>query len=204
VKIALYGASGMVGSRIAIEALTRDHQVTGITRSAHPDLSKGVTHRQGSADDADDVARVASEHGVVVCAISPSSAGDRPEAFLETIAVLAENVGTRRLIVVGGCGTLQVAPGLRLMDTGAYPAAYLRGARTHAAALELLKDVSGLVDWVYVSPPLNLAPGERTGSYRVGGDSPVGESISAEDLAVAILDEVEKPRYRRTRFTVAS
>jgi putative NADH-flavin reductase len=203
VKIALYGASGMVGSRIAAEAVTRDHRVTGITRSEHPKLPAGVTHRQGNADDADDVARVASEHDVVISAISPSRTGGRHEPYLEAIAVLAENVGTRRLIVVGGAGSLQVAPGLRLMDTAAYPVALLPEARTQAATLELLRDVGGLVDWVYVSPPLNVAPGERTGHYRVGGDSPVGETISAEDLAVAIIDEVEKPRYRRTRFTLA-
>jgi putative NADH-flavin reductase len=118
--------------------------------------------------------------------------------------VLAENVGTKRLFVVGGAGSLQLAPGLRLMDTPGFPEEHRAEAVTHAACLDLLKDVSGLVDWAYISPAPQVTPGTRTGIYRVGSDSPVGESISAEDFAVAIVDELEKPRHRRDRFTVAN
>ena len=203
VKIALYGATGMIGSRLAVEATTRDHLVTAISRTAESDVVAGMVVRQGDAADADDVARIASEHDVVVSAIGPSRTGQRHQIFLHAISVLAENVGTRRLVVVGGAGSLQVTPGLRLMDTAAFPAAWLPEAITQVAALELLKETGALVNWVYVSPAPATGPGARTGRYRVGMESPVGDWISAEDLAVAIVDEIEEPRFHRTRFNVA-
>ena len=203
VKIALYGASGMIGSRIAAEAVSRDHRVTGITRSGSTEVPAGVTFRKGDAADAGDVARVAAEHDVVVSAIVPSRTGGRHEAYLQTMAVLAENVGSRRLIVVGGSGSLYVAPDLRLMDTLSFPESAKPEARTQAATLELLKDTGALLDWVYVSPAPFIAPGERRGAYRRGVDMIIGDQISAEDFAVAILDEIEHPKHHRSRFTVA-
>ena len=202
-KVALYGGTGMVGSRIAGEALARDHRVTAISRHTGAPVPRGALPRRGDAADADDVARVASEHDVVVSAIGPSRIGGRHQAFLDAIACLAENVGTRRLVVMGHSGSLQVAPGLRMLDLPTYPVAYRPEALTHAAALTLLKGTGALLDWVYLSPAPALSPGERSGSYRVGLDAPVGEWISAEDLAVALLDEIEVPRHRRVRFTVA-
>lgn len=123
--------------------------------------------------------------------------------FLDAISVLAENVGSRRLVIVGGAGSLQVAPGLRLMDLARFPSAYRPEAVTQAAALELLRDTGALADWVYVSPAPAIGPGERLGRYRIGRESPIGDFISAEDFAVAIVDEIETPRFRRTRFNVA-
>ncbi len=202
-KIALYGASGMLGSRIAAEALARDHDVTAITRSGSTDVPVGATPRTGDAADGDDVARIASEHDLVISAIGPSRTGVRHEVFLHALATLGENVGSRRLIVVGGSGSLYAAPGLRLLDTPTYPAAARAEALTQLAALELLKDTGALLDWVYVSPAPFTAPGERRGTYRRGGDTVLGEQISAEDFAVAVLDEVEHPRYHRSRFCVA-
>src|SRR5262245_40844927 len=106
----------MVGSRVGAEAVSRDHRVTGITRSQDPELPDGVVARHGDALDADDVARVASEHDVIVCAIGPSRTGGRHLVYLEAIAVLAENVSIKRLFVVGHAGSLQLSPGLRLLD----------------------------------------------------------------------------------------
>jgi putative NADH-flavin reductase len=203
VKIALYGASGMIGSRIAAEALTRGHRVTGITRSGSNEVPKGSTPRRGDAADALDVARTAAEHDVVVSAIAPSRTGGRPKAYLDTIGVLGENVGTRRLVVVGSAGSLYVAPDLRLMDTEGFPPAARAEAVTQLATLELLKDTGALLDWVYISPAPFIAPGERRGSYRRGVDMVIGDQISAEDFAVAVLDEVEHPLRHRSRFTVA-
>lgn len=201
-KIALYGATGMVGSRIAVEALSRDHRVTALSRHL-AEAPAGTEPRLGDASDSNDVARVAAEHDVVICAIGPSRSGGRPEVFLHAIATLVENVGTRRLVVVGDAGSLEVAPGLRLLDAPEFPAAVRAEALAQAAALELLRDSGGFADWVYVSPPPSLSPGERSGHYRVGVNTPVGDWISAEDFAVAIVDEVERPRARRERFTVA-
>jgi len=202
-RVALYGGTGMIGSRIAKEALSRDHQVTTISRTPSNDVPIGARARTGDAADADDVARVAAEHDVVVSAIGPSRTGARPQIFLHALACLAENVGTRRLVVVGGSGSLEVAPGLRLLDRPGYPAASRPEALTQAAALELLKDTGAIVDWVYVSPAPLIQPGGRTGRYRIGIDVPVGDSISAEDFAVAIVDEIEVPRFHRIRFNVA-
>lgn len=202
-KIALYGASGMIGSRIAAEALTRDHVVTAITRSGSADVPAGARPRKGDAGDGDDVARIASEHDVVVSAIGPSRTGVRHQVFLQALATLGENVGSRRFIVVGGSGSLYAAPGLRLLDTKTYPPAARAEALTQLAALELLKDTGALLDWVYVSPAPFTAPGERRGTYRRGGDTVLGEQISAEDFAVAVVDEIEHPRYHRDRFCVA-
>ncbi len=202
-KIALYGASGMIGSRIAAEAVARDHAVTGITRSGATDLPPGCTSRQGDAADGDDVARVASEHDVVVCAIGPSRTGVRHEVFLQTMAILGENVGSRRLIVVGNAGSLHVAQGLRLMDTVGFPPAARAEAVAQLAALELLRDTGALLDWVVITPAPFVAPGERRGAYRRGIDMVLGDQISAEDFAIAVLDEVEHPLHHRSRFTVA-
>ena len=202
-RIALYGATGTIGSRIAAEALTRDHHVTGLSRHLGR-LPEGAAARRGDAADADDVARIASEHDVVVCAIAPSRTGERHERFLHAIAVLAENVGSRRLIVVGHSGILEVAPGLRLLDAAGYPDAAKPEALTQAAALELLKSTGALTDWVYVSPAPFIGPGERTGRYRVGVNTPVGDTISVADFAVAVVDEIERARARRDRFTVAN
>ncbi len=202
-KIALYGATGMIGSRLATEAIARDHVVTAISRTLGSDVVAGAVVRAGDAADADDVARIASEHDVVVSAIGPSRTGHRHQIFLHAISVLAENVGTRRLVVIGGSGSLQVTPGLRLMDTATFPAASLPEAITQVAALELLRETGALVSWVYVSPAPAVIPGARTGAYRIGLESPVGDWISAEDFAVAIVDEIEVPRFHRARFNVA-
>ena len=188
-RIALYGAPGRIGACIASEAISRDHVVTGLSRSAETELPLGVRVRHGDASDAGDVARIAAEHDVVVSAIAPSRTGGRHQVFLDTISVLAENVGTRRLVVVGGSGSLQVSPGLRLMDVARLPPEARREAETQAAALELLRDTNGLVDWLYISPANRIGRGERTGVYRIGHETPIGDWVSTEDFAVAVLDE---------------
>jgi uncharacterized protein len=204
-RIAVYGGAGTVGSRIVAEAASRDHSVTVITRSkGAADLPTGATARTGDAADAGDVAKVASEHDVIVSAIGPSRIGGRVEAFLTALRRLAENVGTRRLIVVGAAGPLFVAPGLSLVDTPDFPPQHRHEALAQLAALQQLKNGGGFVDWVYVSPAPTTTPGRRTGRYRVGSDMVVGDSISAEDFAVAIVDEIEQPKHRREQFAVSS
>jgi putative NADH-flavin reductase len=200
-KVALYGATGTIGFRIAAEALARGHDVTALSRTPAA-VPPGATARAGDAGDADDVARIAAEHDVVVSAIGPSRTGERHQVFLHALSVLAENIGTRRLVVVGGSGSLQVAPGLRLMDTPGFPSRHLAEAVTQAAALQLLKDTGALLNWVYISPAPTIEPGQRTGTYRVGLEIPVGDWITTEDFAVAVVDEIEVPRFRRIRFNV--
>lgn len=203
-RIALYGAAGRIGSRIAREAVHRGHVVTGISRTRHDTLPAAVLTWYGDAGDADDVARIAAEHDVVVSAIAPEATGDRPQAFLAAIGTLAENVGTRRLVVIGGSGSLQVSPGLRQMDVAELSPEGRKEAEVQAASLAVLRASGALLEWLYISPAASIGPGGRTGEYRVGNESPVGDWVSVEDFAVAVLEELEVPRYRRTHINVAT
>ncbi|MGH3585862.1 MAG: NAD(P)-dependent oxidoreductase, partial [Pseudonocardia sp.] len=200
-KIAVYGSTGMIGSRVAAEALARGHEVTGITR-AGGEQPASVRAVQGDAGDAALAKRIAAEVDVVVSAIGPSRTGGEPRDFLTQVRNLADTAGDARLVVVGGAGSLLV-DGAHLVDAPYFPEEYRVEALVVAEALDLLRGLGDGIDWTYLSPPPMIAPGERTGAYEIGADSPAGESVSAEDFAVALLDEIEKAAHRRTRFTVA-
>ena len=200
-RIAVYGASGMVGSRIAAEAVARGHQVTGISRGGTSTVD-GVTARAGDASDPGLAAEVAGEHDAVVSALGPSRTEPDEGRFLRTIQNLVDSLGDARLVVVGGAGSLEV-DGVRLVDLPDFPAAYKPESLASAEVLEYLRGLPDGPDWTYVSPAPEIGPGERTGSYRVALETPAGDRISAEDYAVAILDEIENPQHRRVRFTVA-
>jgi putative NADH-flavin reductase len=196
-KIAVYGATGMIGSRIVDEARTRGLDVTRISRNASAD---GLA---GDAGDHDFAARVAADHDVVVSAIGPSRTGDDGDAFARSVGTLVDTLGDARLVVVGGAGSLQV-DGVQLFDTADFPAEYQTEARKSAAVLQSLRETPAAVDWTYLSPAPVIAPGARTGSYKIADNSPAGMEISAEDYAVALVDEIEQARHRRARFTVAN
>jgi putative NADH-flavin reductase len=201
-KIAIYGASGMIGRRVAAEAVARGHDVTGITRSGG-ELPAGVRPVTGNADDAELAKRTAAESDVVVSAIGPSRAGGDKREYLTQVRTLVETLGGARLIVVGGAGSLLVDGG-RLVDQPYFPESYRDEALIVTEALEYLRGLGDGTDWTFFSPAPYIQPGERTGAYRTDADSPAGESISAEDYAVALLDETERPAYRRRRFTAAN
>jgi uncharacterized protein len=201
-RIAIYGATGMIGSRIAAEATARGHHVTGITRSDGV-LPAGAQAVRGDAGDADLAKRIAGEADVVVSAIGPSRTGGDRRAYLAQVRNLAETLGEARLIVVGGAGSLLVG-GKRLVDDPAFPEIYRAEALIAAEALDYLRGLGNGVDWTFISPAPVIQPGQRTGNYKTGADSPAGESISAEDYAVALIDEIDKPAHRRQRFTVAN
>ena len=210
-KIALIGASGFVGAAVLQEALDRGHQVSGIVRQPqklpqHAALSAVA----GDAYDADALAQSLAGHDAVIHAFNPGwgQANIRALFIQGTRAIYAavKQAGIKRLLVVGGAGSLYVAPGLQLIDTGDFPAEYKEGAEGARQALDLIREESQL-DWSFVSPPALLQPGERSGRFRLGGDqllmngeAPAG--ISVADLAVAIVDELEQPRHIRQRFTV--
>ena len=210
-KIALIGASGFVGSAVLPELLRRDHAVTALTRRADAlPAQPGLSVITADALDADQVARAVAGHDAVVSAYNPG--WKEPaihDLYLQgTRAIVdgARRAGVR-LLVVGGAGSLFVAPGLQLVDTPSFPAEWKQGALAAREALRLLQGETRL-DWTFVSPPVFLAPGDRTGLYRLGGDDvlmagaePAG--ISVADLAVAIVDELEAGRHVRRRFTVA-
>lgn len=209
-KLALLGATGTIGQRILQEALTRGHQVTAIVRdpSRVAQQHDNLTVVTGDIFNADSVAQAVANHDVVISAFGPKH-GEEEQLVAATRSLLqgVKQAGVRRLLAVGGAGSLEVAPGLQVVDTPEFPEAWKGIALAHRDALEVLRQ-DGELEWTSFSPAAMIAPGERTGAYRTGTDQLVtnanGESaISAEDYAVALLDEVENPRFIRQRFTAA-
>ena len=205
-KVVLFGASGMIGSRVLDELVRRGHSVTAAAR--HPEKVKptdGVTVVQGDVTNPASVAASARGADAAVSAYSPprTSPGMLTDAVRALISGLNE-AGVIRLIVVGGAGSLEVAPGIQLVDTPSFPPEWMAIALAHREVLPVLKQ-SGL-DWSYFSPSALIEPGQRTGKFRLGGTRLIaddhGESkISVEDYAVALVDEVENPRHVRQQFT---
>lgn len=202
-KIAVYGATGMIGSRVVAEALARGHEVVGVARSGGqlPAEAKAV---QGDAGDAGFTKRIADEVDVVVSAIGPSRTGGDRREYLAQLRNLTETLGSARIIVVGGAGSLLVEGGGRLLDQPDFPDVYKPEALIGAEALEYFRGVGEGVEWTFFSPAPVIQPGERTGVYTSGIDSPVGDTISAEDFAVALVDEIERRAHVRSRFTAAN
>ncbi|GCE28849.1 hypothetical protein KDA_43330 [Dictyobacter alpinus] len=210
-KIALFGATGMIGQRVLDEALRRGHQVTAIVRDpASMDLSNpNLVVVAGNVLDIESVAQKVVGHNIVISTLGPGHDGD-PEQLLTITHSLLDGVrrsGIKRLIAVGGAGSLEVAPGVKLADTPEFPTGWKGIASAHESALDIYKQEKTL-EWTNVSPAALIEPGTRTGHYRTGTDRLLtddkGESkISAEDFAVAILDEVEHPQFSRQRICVA-
>jgi uncharacterized protein len=216
-NIALIGATGFVGAAVLSTLLQRGHQVTALVRdpsrlAPHP----GLTVTVADAYDADAVAAAVRGHDAVVSAFNPG--WNDPalyDNFMRGSAAIERGVelgGVRRLLVVGGAGSLFVAPGVQLVDTPEFldhvPPNIVPGAKAARDALTALRANTAL-DWTFLSPPAMLGQGQATGGYRVGGedllmdgDKPAG--IAVADLALAIADEIEQPRHLRARFTVAS
>jgi putative NADH-flavin reductase len=192
-KIALFGGTGMVGSRIAAEAAGRGHEVTALSRSTGTDMADAAAVRDAAAT-----------HDVVVSATGPSRTGEPHEPWLASVSTLIENAADARVLFVGGAGSLLTPDGTRLLDTDGFPEAYKAEATSGAAALDLFRAAPESLDWTFVSPAPVIAPGERTGSYTTSLDTPAGDFISAEDYAVALVDEIEQPQHRRRRFTAAA
>ena len=215
-KIALIGASGFVGTALLSELLARGHQVTALVRDPAKALPAAVTVKVADAFDAAAVAQAVEGQDAVISAFNPGwNAPDLYDQFLNGSAAIEQGVargGVKRLLVVGGAGSLLVAPGVQLVDSANFtdhvPANVIPGARAARDALTRIR-ANTTLDWTFVSPPAMLAPGARSGKYRLGGedllmdgDQPAG--ISVADLAVAIVDEIETPRHLKARFTVAS
>lgn len=198
----------MIGSRILAELIRRNHTVTAVVR--HPEKIKaepGVHLLQGDITDPAVVASAAKGADAAISAYSPppTDPGMLSDVTRSLLAGLAE-AGIRRLIVVGGAGSLEVAPGIQLVDAPSFPEAWKAIALAHRDVLPVLRQAD--LDWTYFSPAALIEPGKRTGKFRLGGTRLVandqGESkISAEDYAVALVDELENPRHVRQQFTAA-
>ncbi len=216
-NVLLIGATGFVGTALLNELLSRGHKVTAIVRNSSKLKVKNenLTTVEGDATDIATVKKLATGKDAVISAYNPGWANPRLyEETLENypkILDAAKQSGVGRLLIVGGAGTLFVKPGVRLIDTGTLPEAWLPGVKSLGEFyLNTLMNENN-IDWVFLSPAGNLGnmqPGTRTGKYRVGKDDMLvdekGESfISVEDYAVAMIDELESPKHHKERFTVA-
>ena len=200
-KIAVIGASGNAGSRITAELARRGHSVTAIAR--HPEkiaAQANVTPTRGDVMDQSGLARLLAGHDAAISSVH-FLASD-PAKLIG--AAKESKVG--RYLVVGGAGSLEVAPGVRLVTTPGFPVVYKAEAEKGAAFLDLLRAEKEL-NWTFLSPSALFTAGERTGKFRLGNDQLLTvadgkSSISFEDFAVALADEIERPAHIRQRFTV--
>jgi len=209
-KIAVFGAGGRIGSRIVDEALNRGHDVTSVVR--HPEnYTKIHTHlkvAKGDLFNSQDVETGAFDQDAVVSAYSPA-AGVPPSTITELAVPLINGLKqahVKRLIIVGGAGSLEVAPGLQLVDTPDFPAIYKPVSLAHREALKIYQKENDL-DWTFVSPSAVIEPGERTGKFRTGTNQLLSDAngksfITMEDYAVAVIDEIESPLHVREVMTV--
>lgn len=202
-KIALVGASGNAGSRILRELVSRGHTVVAIARNPDKiEAQPGVSAIAANADDASSLAAALKDAEVVVSALH--FAASDPEKLIAAV----RQAGVGRYLVVGGAASLTL-PGTtqRLVDGGQIPPEWMPEIRAGVQFLDRLKQEPEGLDWVFLSPSMLFGPGERTGKFRLGKDELLtaenGESsISYEDYAIALVDEIEAPRHHRERFTV--
>ncbi|RDZ27764.1 NAD(P)-dependent oxidoreductase [Lysobacter silvisoli] len=209
--IALIGASGYIGSALREEALSRGHRVTALV--GNPDKlapAAGLTVAAADALDAQRLSAQLAGHDAVISAFSGHAQDDVRGYYNRGIAAIVEATklaGVPRLLMVGGAGSLEVAPGVQLVDTPEFPEQYKATALGARDTLERLRGETAL-DWTLLSPAALISPGERSGRFRLGGDQLLVDeqgrsAISVQDYAVAMIDELEHPAHTRRRFTVA-
>jgi hypothetical protein len=208
-KIALIGASGYVGSALRQELLARGHSVTALVS----DPSKlapapGLDARKVDVFDTPALTAALAGHDAVLSAFSGHANADVRGHYVRGLdsILAAVRAAKRRLLIVGGAGSLEVAPGVQLLDTPGFPAEYKASAEGARDALRRLRGEAGL-DWTMLSPAAMLVPGERTGVFRLGDDALLvgadGQSrVTVADFAVAMVDELERPAHAGRRFTV--
>ena len=211
-KVAIIGANGKIGSRILEEALSRGHQVTGIARKP---LSSAVSNNnltwvKADALDTDALAEVLKGHDAVISAFGID--WTKPETFhlfsdvARSVINATKKAGVKRLINVGGAGSLEIAPGVQLVDTPNFPAEWKLGALAQRDSLNVFRAENDL-DWTFFSPAIIIEPGAKTGKARIGKDNPVFDAdgnshISYDDYASALIDELENPQFIKQRFTI--
>jgi putative NADH-flavin reductase len=204
-NVVLFGATGNCGSRILQELISRGHQVTAVARNT-ANLPPTVKAQQDDLSNVDTIAAIIQGADAVISAYAPPH--DNTDALIgvtERQIAAVTKVGNVRLIVVGGAGSLEVAPGVTLLASGHLPAPWVSIATSHEKALRLLE--ASTINWTSFSPAAFFEPGERTGKFRLGTNSLIADSngnsrISMEDYAIALVDELEKPAHERARFTI--
>lgn len=212
-KVVIIGASGFVGSALLKEALNRELEVTAVVR--HPEKIKieneNLRVKKADVSSLEEVTEVCKGADVVISAFNPG--WNNPNIYKETIEVYltiidgVKKADVHRFLMVGGAGSLFIAPGVRLMDSGEVPENLLPGVKALGDFyLDFLRKEKE-VDWVFFSPAADMRPGVRSGRYRLGKDDmivdAVGNShISVEDYAAAMIDELEYPKHHQERFTI--
>lgn len=211
-SIVLIGATGMIGQRILHEALSRGHNVTAVVRDTARtgEQRANLDYRTGDIFQPDTIAAATVDHDVVVSAYGPGLKND-PKLVVQAAHSLIgalTRVEPIRLVAVSGAGSLEVGPGMRLMNTPDFPPAWKGLAEAHAEALDVYRKAGFAgFDWTAVSPSAVIEAGTRTGHYRTDLDQLIADRngksyISAEDFAVAVVDEIDNPRFQGQRFTV--
>jgi len=202
-KIAIIGATGNVGLRLVNEALDRHHAVSGIARDPAKLPSRtGLSATVGDASKPDQLVPLLKGHDAIISSLRFQSPNPTPQQLID----LVRRSGVKRYLVVGGAASLEIAPGQILLNAPNFPPAYKPEATAGKAFLDALREVEDL-DWTFLSPSAFFGPGERTGKFRLADNTLLTaadgkSSISYEDYAIAMLDEIEKPKHIRGRFTV--
>ncbi|PRZ44355.1 hypothetical protein CLV47_101481 [Antricoccus suffuscus] len=209
-QLVIFGGTGYAGGNIAREALRRQHTVTSYSRHAPTNPVDGVDYRIGSVTDPDTVRQAAADADQLVIALRAIDIDGGLASHVRGLEQAAIQHHAR-LSFVGGAGSSLVAPdGPRLVDTPDFHDDWKPEALAHAQVLDALQQAPTELDWFYVSPAAlfgAVAPGETTGSYRIGGDQLVtkddgSSEISGTDFALAYVDEIERQAHLRQRFTV--
>ncbi len=206
-NVVVYGATGNTGSEIVKELLARGHKVTGVARNVDSLKGQpGVIAKTDDLSNVDAIAAIIKGADAVVSAYQPPP--DNTDALVDVTKRQIEAVkkaGVPRLLVVGGAGLLEVAPGVTLIKSGYLPAEYMPIAMSHEKALGVLR--ASDINWTYLSPAAYFVPGERTGKFRLGTkelitDAKGDSRISFADYAIALVDEIEKPAHEKASFSV--
>jgi putative NADH-flavin reductase len=214
-KVVLYAATGQAGRCILDELVTRGHEVTAVARNPEKLPETVVARVRDDLSSVDRIADTVSGAEAVISAFGPprddprffssQSYTDQLVSVTERLIAAVRKVGTPRLIVVGGCGSLEFSPGVTVLKSGHWPDKFVPIATAHIKALAALR--ASDINWTYFSPPMLIEPGVRTGKFRLGGERLIVDeqgksSVSFEDYAVALVDELEKPAHERSRFTI--
>lgn len=210
-KVAILGASGWIGNTIANEAKSRGHEVIALVRDPSKLDGAGFKVRKlNILDSQADLAAAVNGVDAVISAI-----GGRAQGNHEMVKQVAERLlnelpstGVKRLLWVGGAGSLEVAPGVSLISTPEFPAEYKGEASAQGEALAVFKASDSTVNWTFISPAAEIFPGEALGQYRTGGDQLITDNegrsrICVADYAKAMIDELESGQHPKQRMGVA-
>lgn len=210
-NVVVFGATGMIGAAVVTELLDRGHRVTAVGRhGGGPTDRPGLTAAVGDVTDPASVTELVQGADAVVTAVrpAPGEGPDRVVSAARTLVAALPAAGVHRLLVVGGAGGLQVAPGVRVVDDPGFDPAYRPFSLAHVDALAVYVAAATCLDWTMVCCPRLIEPGERTGRYRVGGEQLLSDDaglsrISTADYALALVHELEQAAHPRARISVA-